>query len=243
MLVGGIGSLFLQMLHPHAMAGVADHSKYQDDPLARLAQTANFISATTYGSETQARGVIDKVLFVHQYVHGVADDGQPYDSNDPHLLLWVHCAEIAMFLAGYQRFGAQRLSAIDADQYVADMTRLARDLGVIDPPTNVKELRAALLRYRPELRLSADGAIARDFIAHSVVQSRNQRMLYRLMVLSAWSLLDPWARELLGVKVNPFFDRVLVRPSMALLSRAMRFVIPPAPRYVASDRPPSTTTT
>ena len=28
MLVGGLGSLFFQMLHPLAMAGVADHSRY-----------------------------------------------------------------------------------------------------------------------------------------------------------------------------------------------------------------------
>ncbi len=87
MLVGGLGSLFFQMLHPYAMAGVAQHSRYQDDPLGRLLQTANFISATTYGTRATAQGAIERVLSVHRFVHGVADDGQPYDANDPHLLL------------------------------------------------------------------------------------------------------------------------------------------------------------
>ncbi|HEY5120060.1 MAG TPA: oxygenase MpaB family protein, partial [Acidimicrobiales bacterium] len=54
MLVGGLGSLFFQMLHPHAMAGVAQHSRYQADPLGRLLQTANFIGHTTYGTRRAA---------------------------------------------------------------------------------------------------------------------------------------------------------------------------------------------
>jgi hypothetical protein len=148
MLVGGVGSLYFQMLHPHAMAGVAQHSRYQDDPLGRVLQTANFIGATTFGSKETAQIAIDRVLTVHRYVHGVADDGVPYDANDPHLLLWVHCAEIYMFLNAYRRFGSQRLSDAEADHYVREMAPLARILGVLDPPENVEELNAAIERRR-----------------------------------------------------------------------------------------------
>src|SRR5690606_17829936 len=35
-LVGGISSLYLQTLHPLAMAGVAEHSDYESDPRGRL---------------------------------------------------------------------------------------------------------------------------------------------------------------------------------------------------------------
>jgi len=243
MLIGGLGSLFFQMLHPYAMAGVADHSRYQDDPLGRLLQTANFISATTYGSKEQARDAIDRVLNVHRFVHGVADDGHPYDANDPHLLLWVHCAEISMFLSGYQRFGAQSLSDDEADQYVREMVPLASDLGVIDAPTTVAQLNAAVLSFRPELRLSAAGAVARDFIAHGVMKSRSQRFTYRLLVLSAWSLLAPWTQELLGVRTNKVVDRLVIRPSTKVASYLIRLAVTPQARYVAMESPPSTTTT
>ena len=70
------------------------------------------------------------MLTVHRHVHGTSDDGQPYDANDPHLLLWVHCAEIYMFLAAHRRFGAVKLSDQQADQYVEEMVPLAYDLGV-----------------------------------------------------------------------------------------------------------------
>ena len=141
MLVGGLGSLFIQMLHPHTMAGVAQHSRYREDPLGRLLQTANFIGFTTYGTKAQAYASIERVLAVHQVVRGVADDGVPYYANDPHLLAWVHAAETSMFLTAYRRFGTVRLSDADADRYVAEMATLALDLGMLDPPRSVAAAR------------------------------------------------------------------------------------------------------
>jgi uncharacterized protein (DUF2236 family) len=241
MLVGGLGSLFFQMLHPFAMAGVAQYSRYQDDPLGRLLQTANFISATTYGSKASAKEAIDRVLQVHDYVHGFADDGTAYDAHDPHLLLWVHCAELYMFLNSYRRFGATRLSDEQADRYVKEMVPLARDLGVLQAPHNVAELNATLTRFRDELRLSAEGVVARDFVVHRVVTSRTQRFVHRLFVLSAWSLLPEWAAELLDVRTNALYDRVIIRPGTRTLSALFRLAVP-APRQVAMVSPPSTTT-
>lgn len=242
MLIGGLGSLFFQMLHPYAMAGVAQHSRYQDDPLGRLRQTANFIGATTFGSRDSAKGAIERVLSVHGRVHGVADDGQLYDANDPHLLRWVHCAEIYMFLNAYRRFGSRRLSDDDADHYVAEMVPLARDLGVESPPHSVAELDAALLEFRSELRLTPDGVVARDFIAHGVMRSRLQRVVFRLFVRSAWSLLPPWAKELLGVRASVVADRLVIRPTTRLISAGFHLAAPPPP-HVASVSPPSTATT
>jgi uncharacterized protein (DUF2236 family) len=242
MLVGGVGSLFFQMLHPHAMAGVAQHSRYQDDPLGRVLQTANFIGATTFGSKETAQAAIDRVLTVHHYVNGVADDGVPYDANDPHLLLWVHCAEIYMFLNAYRRFGSRRLSDDEADHYVREMAPLARILGVLDPPESAGELNAALLRFRGELRLSADAIVARDFITHRVTKSLAQRAVYRLLVRSSWSLLPSYAQDLLGVRQRGWRDRLLVRPTTQLACRAMRLAVPPPP-HVARVSPPSIVTT
>jgi len=230
MLVGGIGSLFLQMLHPYAMAGVAQHSHYQHDPLGRLLQTANFIGATTFGSKEAAYASIERVLAVHVRVRGIADDGATYDANDPHLLAWVHAAETSMFLRGYQRFGKHHLTFADANAYVAEMSTLARDLGAQDPPTNCAELEGTLLRFRPELRLSHDGVEARDFLRDGFVDGFLTRLAYHLLVLSALDLLDPWARELLGVKKNSALRRVAVRSATHVLCRLVRLFVPPPER-------------
>ena len=235
MLIGGIASLFFEMLHPHTMAGVAQHSRYQDDALGRVLQTANFIGATTYGSRPTAHAAIERVLAVHQGVRGIADDGIAYYANDPHLLAWVHDAGTSMFLRSYQRFGATKLSDADSNQYVAEVSNVARDLGCERPPRSVDELSRAIEDFRPELRLSADGAIARDFVARGVSESSRQRVAYRLLVASAYDLLQPWARELLAVPTRSAFHQVIERPVTRALTSALRFVVPPPSRVTSQS--------
>jgi uncharacterized protein (DUF2236 family) len=230
MLVGGLGSLFIQMLHPHTMAGVAQHSRYREDPLGRLLQTANFIGFTTYGTKAQAYASIERVLAVHQAVRGTADDGVTYFANDPHLLAWVHAAETSMFLTAYRRYGALRLSEADGDQYVKEMARLALDLGMTNPPTSVAELEAEIQRFRPELRLSPDGAVARDFVIRGVQRGVAQRSANWLLVRGSFALMTPWQVELLGVRRRRLANRLFIQPATAVLCRLLRLFVPPPPR-------------
>src|SRR3982751_3298262 len=54
-LVAGIRALLMQTLHPGAMAGVHDWSRYKTDTAGRLTGTIRWIVATTFGSTDQAR--------------------------------------------------------------------------------------------------------------------------------------------------------------------------------------------
>ena len=45
-----------------------------------------------------AQRAVDRVRGIHQRVHGIAPDGRPYHAADPHLLEWVHIAEVDSFL-------------------------------------------------------------------------------------------------------------------------------------------------
>ena len=86
MFIGGMRALLVQSLHPLAMAGVAQHSDYRNDPWGRLQRTADFLAATSFGPATEAQRTIDIVNRVHERVVGVASDGRPYSARDPHLL-------------------------------------------------------------------------------------------------------------------------------------------------------------
>uniref|UniRef100_UPI0025F0C1A6 oxygenase MpaB family protein n=1 Tax=Phenylobacterium sp. TaxID=1871053 RepID=UPI0025F0C1A6 len=103
MMVGGIAALYLQMLHPAALAGVWDHSDFRKDMLGRLRRTARFIAGTTYGDRREAQALIDHVRSIHDRVSGALPDGRPYSANDPDLLVWVHVAEVSAFLTAYLR--------------------------------------------------------------------------------------------------------------------------------------------
>ena len=134
MFVGGLRALLLQSLHPLAMAGVAEHSDYRGDPWGRLQRTSNFLAVTTFGPAEDAQRAVDKVRGIHRHVHGTAPDGRRYEASDPHLLEWVHIAEVESFLVAHQLYGAAPLDQQGRDDYVADTARVAEALGVIDPP-------------------------------------------------------------------------------------------------------------
>ena len=151
MFVGGLRALLLQSLHPLAMAGVAEHSDYRGDPWGRLQRTSTFLAVTTFGPAAEAQRAVDRVRGIHQRVRGVAPDGRPYHAGDPHLLEWVHIAEVDSFLLAHQLYGAQPLDQSGRDGYVADTARVAEALGVVDPPRTERELAERIEAFRPEL--------------------------------------------------------------------------------------------
>ena len=133
------------------MAGVADHSNYDQDPFGRLHRTADFIGITTFGSAGQAEKMVARIRAIHDRVEGTTPDGIPYRANDPHNLAWVHCTEVDAFLRSYRRYGRFHLTDSEADRYVAEMARVGEALGVIDAPKSVDELDHRLRSYLDEL--------------------------------------------------------------------------------------------
>ena len=61
------------------------------------------------GHDVRPRGgrpaAVDAVRAIHDRVVGVLDDGTPYAANDPHLLGWVHVAEVDSFLRAHTVYG------------------------------------------------------------------------------------------------------------------------------------------
>jgi uncharacterized protein (DUF2236 family) len=210
MFVGGIRAIMLQSLHPAAMQGVADHSGYQGDMWGRLAQVSTYIAMTTFGAEKDALKVIRAVQRAHESVTGTMPDGTPYAANDPHLLGWVHAAEIDSFLAAHDRYGQRRLVGPERDQYVAQAAVAAGHLGVVDPPTSEDELRRVLTAYGPELRGTAAAHEAIRFLLLHPDLPRAARPGYLSLASAAIALLPAEARrELRLPPVPPVTSRLL----------------------------------
>ena len=179
MFIGGIRAVLLQSLHPLAMAGVAQHSDFRSDPWGRLQRTADFLTRTTYGTVEQAEAACAQVRAVHRRVVGVAADGRRYAANDPHLLAWVHIAEVDSFLTAHRRFGKRPLDRTERDQYVADMAVVGRALGVVEPPRSVAALRAQLAGFRPELEATPEAREAARFLVAPPLAPRGPRPVQR----------------------------------------------------------------
>jgi len=55
--LGGIRALLVQACHPEVVAGVAEHSRYREDPLGRLSRTSNYVTATSMGRCPRSRAL------------------------------------------------------------------------------------------------------------------------------------------------------------------------------------------
>ena len=160
MFIGAVRALLLQALHPVALQAVVDHAGFRRDFWGRFQRTSKYVALTTYGTVSDAERAIAIVRAIHRRVRGTTPDGTPYSADDPHLLMWVHVAEVDSFLRAFQAFGDGALTPADADEYVRQAGTVAARLGVIDPPATVAELKSIMESFLPEL--SGTGPAARE---------------------------------------------------------------------------------
>lgn len=230
MFVGGMRALLLQSLHPQAMAAVDQHSGYRGDPWGRLQRTSTFLAETTFGTIRDADRAVAIVRAVHGRITGVSDDGQPYAASDPHLLRWVHVAEIDSFLRAHDRFGARPLDPAGRDSYVAETAHVARALGAVDVPETVAELDELLALYRPELRGTPAARRAARFILVHPPVPLPLRAPYGLLSAAAVSMMPWWTRLPLRLPWLPVTEATAVRASGIAVTGAIRWAMSgPAP--------------
>lgn len=203
MYLGGILALLLQSLHPQAMAGVAGHSGYRADPWGRLQRTADYIAATTFGTDEIADASLERVRAIHRRVRGVDHFGRPYRADDPVLLRWVGTAEAYAFWRAHQHCARTPLTAEEADTYVAQAAVLAELLGATAMPRDVAGLQATLADYRPALVATPAAVETVQFLLTDPPLPRVARPGYALLAAGAVSLLPDWARAELGLNRSP----------------------------------------
>jgi len=228
MFVGGLRALLLQSLHPLAMAGVAEHSDYRHDPWGRLARTSYFLAATTYGSAPIAEEAVATVRAVHTRVHGVAGDGRPYAASDPHLLRWVHVAEVDSFLRAHRRFGREPLTAEGYDHYVEQMATIGSALGAENLPTTSAELDAAIRGYRPELSSTPEARRAARFLILQPPMPAVARGPYLALATAAAAMLPWWARWPLRLPWLPLTEATAFTALGDAVTRTIRWATTPA---------------
>ncbi len=203
MMVGGISALLMQMLHPLALAGVWDHSRFRDDMIGRLRRTARFIAVTTYADRADAERLIGQVRHAHDAVKGARPDGTVYAASDPHLLAWVHVCEAICFLDGWIRYGEPGMSRADQDRYFFESAAVARMLGAEPVPETRAQADAILRSMRGELLVDARTREVCQLILSQRPDDARGAIAQRVISDAAVALLPPWARTMHGFRPSP----------------------------------------
>ncbi|MBR0657103.1 oxygenase MpaB family protein [Plastoroseomonas arctica] len=222
MMIGGVSSLLLQMLHPAVLAGVWDHSGFRTDMRGRLRRTARFIALTTYGGRAEAEAAIARVRHIHGHVRGTLPDGTAYAADDPALLAWVHVTEAVSFLNACRRYAEPEMSLADQDRYFAEMAQVAIALGAAPVPTDQAGAHRLIASYRPHLRADGRSRSVRDVVLNAASADMLTARVQALGNQAAIDLLPDWARRMHGL-ANPVLGRPLVRAGMLGVAQTLRW--------------------
>jgi uncharacterized protein (DUF2236 family) len=219
-LVGGIRALLVQALHPATLAGVRNHSRYEKDPLGRLAGTIRWLTVTTFGSHAAVAGEASRVNRLHTRV--VGDKPVPYRASDPHLLLWVHAAFTDSFLEAHQLYCEAPIPG-GVDGYVSTWARSVEPLGLENAPKTFNDLDSQMDDFIDELVVNEDTRSVVQFIRKPPLPF-GVRSAYGLLFQAAVVSLRPEHRAMLGLKSAP---RWIVIPTTRFLLKAIRVLIGP----------------
>ena len=236
MLIGGVGALLLQMLHPLALSGVWDHSSFEQDMLGRLRRTAQFIACTTYGGRADAEQLIQRVRRIHAKVRGFAPDGRAYAADDPALLSWVHAAEVSTFLRAYLRYRNATLSLAQQNQYLNEMALIAEALGATNVPRTVADLDDYLEQMRPELHCDARTLKTLKLVLNAKAPTALAQPWTRLMMQAGVDLLPPWAKQQLGVSSMSPWRQALLRQAVGVAAQPIRWAVRQSSAQLARQR-------
>ena len=212
----------MQALHPGALAGVMQHSRYETDALGRLAGTTKWLTVVTFGDTAAADRECARVQGVHRKVVGtyIGSNGEiPYAAADPDLLRWVHIAFTDSFLATHQVWGGPIPGGPDA--YVREWAKSGELVGVVDPPRSVAELRDQLAAYDQVLAGGPAAASTVNFIRNAPLGA-GAKVPYAGLFAGAVSTMPAGHRALLGLPTVPLaLTKPLVGALLGSLSLAL----------------------
>jgi uncharacterized protein (DUF2236 family) len=236
MALAGLRALLLQAVHPLAMAGVAQHSDFRQDPWGRLFRTAEYVGVTTYGTTEQARRAGARVRGIHRKLGGIEpESGTAYRVDDPELLRWVHCCESESFLSTAVRCGL-RLSRSEQDAYCLEQSRGAELVGLRaeDVPRSVGEMADYFTGMQPQLRVTSEARRAATFVLWPPMPMKVQvgtpaRPAWIALTAAAGAMLPRWARRLYRLPGLPTTDVAATAAGLAFRSGLL--VVPESLRH------------
>lgn len=199
--IGGIRALMIQAAHPEVVAGVADHSTYEVDPLGRLSRTSSYVTATGYGAMPEVEEALNVVRRAHVPVKGESHRGTRYSASGGDFASWVHNVLIDSFLTAHQVFGRQPLSRSRADTFVAEQTKLGAMLRSTDLPTTQANL-SEWITTHPALDTSPGMEATMQFLRSPPLPA-GVNVGYRVLFHAAAATIPGRIQEILGVRAYP----------------------------------------
>lgn len=228
--IGGIRALLIQAAHQEVAAGVADHSRYRDDPLGRLSRTSAYVTATAFGAMPEVDNAVQIVKRAHRPVSGESHRGHTYSADHPAHAAWVHNVLTDSFLVAHRYFGRPELDQSRADQFVAEQTKVGELLDAAPLPETAVSL-SDWVYNNPNIGRSPGMDTAVEFLRSPPLPFK-VKLGYRILYGAAAATVPVQIRRVLGIRRVP--GAILAGKS---LTRFLRWALGSSPSwYLALTR-------
>lgn len=219
-LVGGVRALLMQAAYPAALAGVAQHSQYDTDPLGRLERTTRWLTITSFASTVAIEKEASRVRQMHKKVTGTYEDGlevHSYAAEQERHLLWVHCAFTDSFLTAYRELKLP--GTVEVGNYVKEWSKSAQPLGLLSAPQSDAELTDCL----------------NDFLDYEIKALSMTPEIVKFLIKPPFSpLAMPFYRSLCNAAISTMDPRVLKVLGIAPKSRRWLSIVKPILRFLGA---------
>ncbi len=227
-LIGGLRTLAIEALHPHAMRGVFDHSDYLRRPLGRLQRTATYVAATALGTVEEAERAGRLVRSIHKHVRGHDPvTSRPYSADDPEAQVWVHLAQWYSYLVAHRIFVGD-LGPQEEDRFLAEGVKVATLVGTPAEmvPSSVEEARVYFEDVKPCLCVTEGAAEAIAFVTGRRLPKSFQQAAVlpgtRLLGTAAIATIPRDLRRLMGIDRPAAIDAAEIAAVRATLPLGQR---------------------
>jgi uncharacterized protein (DUF2236 family) len=234
LMAGGGRALLAQAAHPLVAAGIVRHSRYREEPWARLGRTMGGLYTIVFGTREEADAVGERVRAVHRNVRGQSAAGR-YSALDPELMLWVHATLVETAITMYRTFVGP-LPRDEEEAFHDDMRVVARVFGV--PARVLPDTLDDFWAYwhgmldGDELRVGEDARAVAETVLDPPLPGplRALRPFARLVTTAT---LAPQLRDRYGITVGAGAEIRLARTAGAV-RRGFLPLLPPRLRLLAT---------
>jgi uncharacterized protein (DUF2236 family) len=236
LLLAGMRALLMQVAHPKVAQGVADHSRYREDPLGRGIRTFTAVYAMVFGSADAAVEAAARVRDIHCRVRGAVSDPLPdgvdpaYSATDSQLALWVAATLVDSSVVAYELF-VEPLSAGDKERFYQESKHFGELFGIAGDcyPSGWNEFQAWMsgMLSGPAVTVTATARDIRRSLFGGTILTRLLAPANYVMaaMLLPQSLADAYGlRRTAAVRIGFRLTVVVIRLAVKVVPRRLRGV-------------------
>jgi uncharacterized protein (DUF2236 family) len=201
-------ALIMEVAHPSVGAAVADHSRFQQQPVHRLGATSDAALRLIFGDGDEPMGAARQIYRFHDHINGATADGS-YTAHDATLLLWVWATLVDSCDVAFCRW-VRPYRPGEGEAFYDDMCAFARFFGIpadLIPPD------------RPAFATYLDAMLDGDLLGSSATSARVVR---DILWFRRWFLPPPAMSAMRILAIGTVDPRLAQRLGLQLTSGEWR---------------------